>query len=110
MDNLTLLRFYGERQYSSIFHHGEARTTTWRIGATTVHKGQVAVVVESGGERAAIAGDLVHHHQVQFIEPCRAATSSRTMSETTASSWSLRRTAPSRPDGPFNANSSKGTG
>ncbi|MFZ3468280.1 MBL fold metallo-hydrolase [Streptomyces sp. 4.24] len=30
--------------------------------------GQVAVVVESGGERAVITGDLVHH-PVQFIEP-----------------------------------------
>ncbi|UUU38861.1 MBL fold metallo-hydrolase [Streptomyces sp. NBC_00162] len=30
--------------------------------------GQVAVVVESGAERAVITGDLVHH-PVQFIEP-----------------------------------------
>ncbi|MFD6888157.1 hypothetical protein [Streptomyces sp. NPDC059957] len=38
MDNLTILRFYGERQYSSIHHQGEARMATWRIGATTIHK------------------------------------------------------------------------
>ncbi|WP_371619093.1 MBL fold metallo-hydrolase [Streptomyces sp. NBC_00454] len=40
-----------------------------RLEAAPGHTpGQVAVVVESGGERAVITGDLVHH-PVQFIEP-----------------------------------------
>ncbi|MFF1413742.1 MBL fold metallo-hydrolase [Streptomyces sp. NPDC058289] len=40
-----------------------------RLEAAAGHTpGQVAVVVESGGERAVITGDLVHH-PVQFTEP-----------------------------------------
>ncbi|MFD4245335.1 MBL fold metallo-hydrolase [Streptomyces sp. NPDC058525] len=40
-----------------------------RLEAAPGHTpGQVAVVVESGEERAVITGDLVHH-PVQFIEP-----------------------------------------
>ncbi|MCM1966500.1 MBL fold metallo-hydrolase [Streptomyces sp. G1] len=40
-----------------------------RLEAAPGHTpGQVAVVIESGGERAVITGDLVHH-PVQFIEP-----------------------------------------
>ncbi|MEV6953674.1 MBL fold metallo-hydrolase [Streptomyces sp. NPDC051183] len=40
-----------------------------RLEAAPGHTpGQVAVVVESGGERAVITGDLVHH-PLQFIEP-----------------------------------------
>ncbi len=39
-----------------------------RLEAAPGTLGQVAVVVESGEERAVITGDLVHH-PVQFIEP-----------------------------------------